>query len=121
MALNGKVLNGGVLDGADSKTIQQAVSAAVTSTVTAVKSVGKFLTTTASTSTASFVKLIGQIKTTSLTSTVSLIKNVYYPIRIMFGNLTGPGIMTVSYQSSTQAKTSDWTGKIFYNNATNGF
>jgi hypothetical protein len=55
-----------------------------------------------------------------VSGTVAMTANIYYPFRVMFGNLTGTGIMTVSWASSTQAKTSTWTGKLFYNSATNG-
>ena len=58
---------------------------------------------------------------TEQSGTISMIANIYYPFRVMFGNLTGPGTMTVSWQSSTQAKTSNWSGRLFYNSATNGF
>jgi hypothetical protein len=54
-------------------------------------------------------------------ATVNLIQNVYYPIRIQFGNNTGPGALTVSYSTPSISKTSDWTGLIFHNAATNGF
>jgi len=57
---------------------------------------------------------------TEQSGTISMIANIYYPFRVMFGNLTGPGTMTVSWQSSTQAKTSNWSGRLFYNSATNG-
>jgi hypothetical protein len=58
---------------------------------------------------------------TETSGTIAMTANIYYPFRVMFGNLTGPGTMTVSWASSTQAKTSTWTGKLFYNTATNGF
>jgi hypothetical protein len=58
---------------------------------------------------------------TETSGTIAMTANIYYPFRVMFGNLTGPGTMTVSWASSTQAKTSTWTGKLFYNSATNGF
>ena len=53
--------------------------------------------------------------------TISLTQNIYYPIRIMFGNNSGPGTMVVSYSTPTITKTSTWTGRIFHNSATNGF
>lgn len=56
-----------------------------------------------------------------VSGTIAMTANIYYPFRVMFGNLTGPGIMTVSWASGTQAKTSNWSGKLFYNSATNGF
>jgi hypothetical protein len=55
-------------------------------------------------------------------ATISLVAGTYYPVRIQFGNgPAGPGALTASYAHSGQAKTSTWTGKIFYNTATNGF
>jgi hypothetical protein len=53
--------------------------------------------------------------------TYNLIQNIYYPIRILFGNNTGPGALTVSYSTPSISKTSDWTGLIYHNAATNGF
>ena len=55
-------------------------------------------------------------------ATISLVAGTYYPIRIQFGNgPAGPGALIASYAHSGQAKTSTWTGKVFYNTATNGF
>ena len=55
-------------------------------------------------------------------ATISLVAGTYYPIRIQFGNgPSGPGALIASYAHSGQSKTSTWTGKIFYNTATNGF
>ena len=45
MALNGKVINGNVINGSDSRTFLQTISAATTSVVSALKSVGKYVTT----------------------------------------------------------------------------
>jgi len=57
-----------------------------------------------------------------VSATISLVAGTYYPVRIQFGNgPAGPGALTASYEHSGQAKTSTWTGKIFYNTATNGF
>ena len=57
-----------------------------------------------------------------VSATISLVAGTYYPLRIQFGNgPAGPGVMVASYEHSGQAKTSTWTGKIFYNTATNGF
>jgi len=57
-----------------------------------------------------------------VSATISLVAGTYYPIRIQFGNgPDGPGVMVASYAHSGQAKTSTWTGKVFYNTATNGF
>jgi hypothetical protein len=57
-----------------------------------------------------------------VSATTSLVAGTYYPIRIQFGNgPSGPGQLFASYAHSGQAKTSTWTGKVFYNTATNGF
>ena len=53
--------------------------------------------------------------------TVNLTAGNYIPIRVAFGNNGGPGILIVSYSHPGQAKTSDFTGKIFYRTSTNGF
>ena len=56
-----------------------------------------------------------------VSATISLVAGTYYPIRIQFGNgPAGPGALTASYAHSGQSKTSTWTGKVFYNTATNG-
>jgi hypothetical protein len=68
------------------------------------------------------VKNGGLHAVTEVNATISLVAGTYYPIRIQFGNgPSGPGALTASYAHSGQAKTSTWTGKIFYNTATNGF
>lgn len=57
-----------------------------------------------------------------ISNTVTLNAGEYVPLRVMFGNgPEGPGVMQVSYEHIGQAKTSDFTGKIFYNAATQGF
>lgn len=57
-----------------------------------------------------------------VSATTSLVAGTYYPFRIQFGNgPDGPGQLIASYAHLGQAKTSTWTGKIFYNTATNGF
>ena len=57
-----------------------------------------------------------------VSDSINLVAGTYYPVRIQFGNgPAGPGVMVASYAHSGQAKTSTWTGKIFYNTATNGF
>ena len=57
-----------------------------------------------------------------VSATISLVAGTYYPLRIQFGNgPSGPGALIASYAHSGQAKTSTWTGKVFYNTATNGF
>ncbi|NDD52438.1 hypothetical protein EBZ39_00920 [bacterium] len=57
----------------------------------------------------------------SYSFTVSLVAGTYYPIRVAWGNLTGPGALTMSYSHTGISSTSDYTGKLFYNPATNGY
>lgn len=60
--------------------------------------------------------------TNEVSASINLVAGTYYPVRIQFGNgPDGPGELYASYEHSGQAKTSTWTGKIFYNTATNGF
>ena len=53
--------------------------------------------------------------------TASLTAGVYYPIRIQFGELNGGDAMTFNYSTPTITKTTNVTGRVFYNAATNGF
>lgn len=53
--------------------------------------------------------------------TASLTAGIYYPIRIQFGENTGGDIMTFSYSTPTITKTTNVTGRVFYNPTTNGF
>lgn len=57
-----------------------------------------------------------------VSATTDLVAGTYYPFRIQFGNgPAGPGQLIASYAWPGQAKSNVWTGKIFYNSATNGF
>jgi hypothetical protein len=53
--------------------------------------------------------------------TISLTAGVYYPIRIQFGEAGGGDAMTFSYSTSTISKTTNVTGRVFYNPTTSGF
>jgi len=53
--------------------------------------------------------------------TASLTAGVYYPIRIQFGEQGGGDVMTFNYSTPTITKTTNVTGRIFYNPTTNGF
>jgi len=53
--------------------------------------------------------------------TVSLTAGVYYPIRIQFGELSGGDVLTFNYSTPTISKTTNVTGRVFYNAVTNGF
>jgi hypothetical protein len=53
--------------------------------------------------------------------TASLTAGVYYPIRIQFGEAGGGDALTFNYSTPTITKTTNVTGRVFYNPATNGF
>ena len=53
--------------------------------------------------------------------TAALTAGVYYPIRIQFGESGGGDSMTFNHSTATITKTTNVTGKVFYNPATNGF
>ena len=53
--------------------------------------------------------------------TASLTAGVYYPIRIQFGEVGGGDALTFNYSTPTITKTTDVTGRVFYNPTTNGF
>ena len=53
--------------------------------------------------------------------TAALTAGVYYPIRIQFGENSGGDAMTFNHSTATIAKTTNVTGKVFYNRATSGF
>ena len=53
--------------------------------------------------------------------TISLTSGVYYPIRIQFGEAGGGDVLTFNYSTPTITKTTNVTGRVFYNAATNGF
>ena len=52
--------------------------------------------------------------------TFNLVSGEYYKVFAVFGNDTGPGTAEFSYEGPSIAKTSDFTGRLFYNTATNG-
>lgn len=52
--------------------------------------------------------------------TFNLVSGEYYKLFAVFGNDTGPGTAEFSYEGPSIAKTSDFTGALFYNTATNG-
>jgi hypothetical protein len=52
---------------------------------------------------------------------INLTAGVYYPVRIQFGENGGGDVMTLSYSHLSQTKTTNVTGLVFYNPATNGF
>ena len=56
-----------------------------------------------------------------VSGTAALTAGTYYPVRIQFGEIGGGDIMTFNHSTATIGKTTDVTGKVFYNPATNGF
>jgi hypothetical protein len=53
--------------------------------------------------------------------TAALTAGVYYPIRIQFGENGGGDVLSFNHSTATIGKTTNVTGKVFYNPATNGF
>jgi hypothetical protein len=58
---------------------------------------------------------------TEKSATVSLVANTAYPIRIQFGENQVTEQLTFSYSSPTISKTTNVTGRVFYNVVTKGF
>jgi hypothetical protein len=58
---------------------------------------------------------------TERSGTAALTAGTYYPIRIQFGEAGGGDVMTFNHSTATITKTTDVTGKVFYNSTTNGF
>jgi hypothetical protein len=53
--------------------------------------------------------------------TVALTAGIHYPIRIQFGEIGGGDVFRFTYSTPTITKTTNVTGLVFYNPATNGF
>jgi len=62
----------------------------------------------------------GRHAATERSGTFNLVSGEYYKLFAVFGNDTGPGTAEFSYAGPSIAKTSDFTGRLFYNTATNG-
>lgn len=73
------------------------------------------------TTTNAIVKNGGLHGITEQSGTVSLTAEVYYPIRIQFGELNGGDAMTFNFSTPTITKTTGVTGLVFYNSDTNNF
>ena len=52
---------------------------------------------------------------------VGMIAGAYYPVRVLYGNGGGSGHFTLSWNRNGSGESTDWTDKLFYNPATNGF
>lgn len=59
--------------------------------------------------------------TYEVSATIYLVKDLYVPIRIQFGENGGGAVCEVYYSHASQAKTQDFTNLLFYNVDTNGF
>jgi len=57
---------------------------------------------------------------TEVSASIALTAGVYYPIRIQMGDNGGNNVLELNYSTPTIVKTTDVTGKVFYNSATNG-
>ena len=53
--------------------------------------------------------------------TINLVAGTYYPIRIQFGEQGGGDVLGFNFSTPTIGKTTNVTGRVFYNSATNGF
>jgi hypothetical protein len=53
--------------------------------------------------------------------TIALTANTYYPIRIQFGEQGGSDNLSFNFSTPTITKTTNVTGRVFYNPLTNGF
>jgi len=56
---------------------------------------------------------------TAGSGTISLTAGTYYPLRVQFGNNSGPGSVTIVYSHTGQTATNVYTGKLFYNSTSN--
>lgn len=55
-----------------------------------------------------------------ISASIALSAGVYYPIRIQFGERGGGDFCTFSYSTPTITKTTNTTGRTFYNPSTMG-
>jgi hypothetical protein len=58
---------------------------------------------------------------TEVSGVVSLTANVAYPIRVQYGEQSGGDVLTFNYSTATISKTTNVTGRVFYNLVTQGF
>ena len=62
--------------------------------------------------------LHGNVETSG---SISLIANTSYPIRIQYGEQNGGDVLTFNHSTATITKTTNVTGKVFYNLVTKAF
>lgn len=56
-----------------------------------------------------------------VSGSIALTAGQYYAVRIQFGEADGDDFLEFNYQTPTIGKTTNVTGKVFYNSNTNGF
>ena len=55
-----------------------------------------------------------------VSNTISLTAGGYYPVRLVYGNLSGAGVFDLQFSTPTIAKSGNFTGLITYNTYTTG-
>jgi hypothetical protein len=58
---------------------------------------------------------------TERSGSAALTAGIYYPVRIQFGEASGGDVFGFNYSTPTITKTTNVTGRVFYNPSTNGF
>ena len=69
----------------------------------------------------SFINNGGLHGVVEVSATTYLVKGIYYPIRIQFGENGGGAVCNVYYSHASQAKTQVFTNLLYHNVGTNGF
>lgn len=64
---------------------------------------------------------VADISITSGSGTISLTSGTYYPIRVQYANNSGPGTNHLRWGRNGSTPSTDFSGLVFYNPATNGF
>ena len=68
-----------------------------------------------------FINNGGAHAANEVSGSIALTAGEYYAVRIQFGEQGGGDLLEFNYSTPTIVKTTDVTGKVFYNSATNGF
>lgn len=64
---------------------------------------------------------VANISITSGSGTISLTSGTYYPIRVQYANNGGPGTNHLRWGRNGSTPSTDFSGLVYYNSATNGF
>lgn len=64
---------------------------------------------------------VANISLTAGSGTISLTAGTYYPIRVQYANNSGPGTNHLRWSRNGSTASTDFSGLVFYNPATNGF